>query len=250
MRILIAAIVSLTVGIITIFLFPYNSINPGVIAKGHTSLKDNCFACHTLTRGAEKQKCIICHDPKTIGIKKADGALQQNAKSTLIHSVVAKLECALCHKEHQGTPLENARKVFSHDLLPANLISACNDCHLPAKPKDEIHADNTMQCSACHATDSWKPATYVNHEKYFRFDNDHPAKCLNCHDQNESFKNYTCYKCHEHSEAKMLSEHSEEGIRDIKNCSKCHHSANKDDVEKENSGNEKENRGESEDDDH
>lgn len=251
MRVLITAIISLTVGIIFTLVFPYYSINPGVLSEGHNKLKENCFACHSLTQGAVKAKCISCHNPKTIGIKKVDSSAAQNSKSNLIHSVVAKMNCADCHKEHKGTPLESARTKFSHDLLPNSLIQVCNDCHFLARPKDDLHTDIQIQCGTCHSIDAWKPANFVNHSKYFLFDNDHPAKCMNCHNPNESFKNYTCYKCHEHNEAKLISEHSEEGIRDIRNCVKCHRSSNKDDVEKEGRGEEKrEGEDHSEEDDH
>lgn len=64
----------------------------------------------------------------------------------------------------------------------------------------------------------------------------------------ESFKNYTCYKCHEHNEANLISDHPEEGIRGIRNCVKCHRSSNKDDAEKEGYGDER--RKNSEEDDH
>ncbi|MDP1994530.1 MAG: hypothetical protein Q8K40_04705 [Ignavibacteria bacterium] len=81
MRVLITAIISLTVGIIFTFIFPYYSINPGVVAEGHNKLKENCFSCHSLMQGAVKVKCINCHKPETIGIKKVDGSTAQNSKS-------------------------------------------------------------------------------------------------------------------------------------------------------------------------
>lgn len=244
MRVLITAIISFSVGIIFTLVFPYYSINPGVVAEGHNKLKENCFACHSLTQGAVKLKCINCHNPKTIGIKKVDGSAAQNSKSNLIHSIVAKMNCADCHKEHKGTPIETAKQVFSHRMLPVDLITGCGSCHALVKPTDDIHADPTMQCGVCHSTESWKPANFVNHFKYFLFDHNHPATCMNCHNPNESFKNYTCYKCHEHNEAKIISEHAEEGIRDIRNCVKCHRSSNKDDSEKEGRGSERREGGE------
>jgi len=145
------------------------------------------------------------------------------------------MECAHCHQEHKGTPLETAKMIFTHDVLPAYIKDDCNQCHTQSIPKDEIHIDKSLRCGTCHSIEAWKPATFINHEKYFRFDNDHPAKCATCHPQ-QTFKQYTCYSCHEHSEAKILSEHQEEGIKDITNCVKCHRSANKDEAEKANSG--------------
>ncbi len=251
MKVSAVTLIATIVGIVSIFISPYYAINPGVIAKGHEKLKQDCFACHTLTKGVEKLKCINCHDPKKIGIAKVDGSTKQNSKGNLLHQVVQKMECADCHKEHQGTPIETAKQVFSHRMLPVDLITACSSCHALAKPTDDIHADPTMQCGVCHSTEAWKPANYVNHSKYFLFDHNHPASCMNCHNPNESFKNYTCYKCHEHNEAKIISEHEEEGIRDIRNCVKCHRSSNKDDAEKEGRSSERREGGEhSEEDDH
>lgn len=45
--------------------------------------------------------------------------------------------------------------------------------------------------------------------------------CETCH-KNNDYSLYTCYGCHEHSQAKIRAEHVEEGIQNFENCVECH----------------------------
>ena len=74
--------------------------------------------------------------------------------------------------------------------------------------------------TACHKTEAWKPATF-DHNKYFALDRDHEATCETCH-KNNDYSRYTCYGCHEHSQAKIRAKHVEEGIQNFENCVECH----------------------------
>ena len=65
---------------------------------------------------------------------------------------------------------------------------------------------------------------------------------MTCHTGND-YSRYTCYGCHEHTPAKIRSEHQEEGIRDFENCVECHRSADKDSMERKGSREKKDSRG-------
>jgi hypothetical protein len=79
-------------------------------------------------------------------------------------------------------------------------------------------------CASCHKVQAWKPATF-DHDKFFPLDKDHNASCVTCHSGN-SFKQYSCYGCHEHTPSNMQAKHREEGVtEDLRNCVRCHRSA-------------------------
>ena len=46
------------------FVYPHLMIGPGQLIPGHAELETDCFACHTLFRGAAAQRCIVCHQPE------------------------------------------------------------------------------------------------------------------------------------------------------------------------------------------
>jgi hypothetical protein len=105
-------------------------------------------------------------------------------------------------------------------MLPGKNINQCMTCH--QRPAGKVHENNKLECSQCHSADRWRPAT-LDHAKYFRFDKEHKPDCATCH-QNNNYKEYTCYGCHEHSPDKIRGEHLEEGINKYQNCAPCHRS--------------------------
>jgi len=204
-----------------------------VISEAHKKLKNDCLAYHTPLKGVQQDKCLTCHQLKNRRLSSVSGAKIFNRRSNLIHSLVVNAGCGTCHQEHKGTPFETAKTIFTHSSLPLDIKSECGLCHSDQKPNDAIHSYQNITCGICHVVASWKPATFADHQKYFTLDGNHPANCVSCHPSKISFKEYTCYSCHEHSQSKILAEHREEGIVDITNCVKCHRSANKDEAKKE-----------------
>ncbi len=183
------------------------------------------------------EKCTTCHtDHKGL---KPDVPL-----STFTHEILPEAErvkCNSCHalpadKIHQHLPPDckachstdgwKLAVSFNHDMIQGMDKTNCVSCH--EAPSDEFHQQTTESCSACHTTSAWVPSTF-DHEKYFRLDRNHPDKCKSCHLSN-NYAAYTCYGCHEHTEANMLQEHREEGIYNITDCARCHKSGNEDDV--------------------
>ena len=268
-------------GLAGIIIFPYYTINPGVMIEDHLMLKNDCLSCHTLAAGAQTEKCIKCHQLGEIGIKSVEGNVRDavNGKSNLLHQSIINIQCFDCHTEHNGLSRENATQNFRHDVLSSDLQKECSKCHTPQKPSDEIHImisaecsechttpawkphhfkhellgerknecrschenkkpanalhnglGRIIQCAQCHTTDGWKPSTF-DHTKYFRFDNNHPSVCVDCHDVNKTFEKYTCYNCHEHRPAEIEKEHLKEGIRNFSNCVECHRSGDKKEAE-------------------
>jgi Class III cytochrome C family len=203
-----------------VFVYPHLMVSPGPLVKGHAELATDCFACHAPWRGAASGRCTECHAVAEVGLKTTKGVTI--AAATIkgsFHQQLTEQDCMACHSDHLGPKLtKRSRKPFSHDLLKVAVRDTCSSCH--AAPKDTVHRALQAECSSCHGSKAWKPAT-LDHSKYFVLDRDHQTTCQTCH-KNNDFSQYTCYGCHEHSQAKIRAEHVKEGIQDFANCVECH----------------------------
>lgn len=210
----------LVVLVVLAFVYPHLMISPGPLVKGHAELATDCFACHDVWRGASSGRCIECHAVADVGLKTTKGVpIASGTVKGSFHQELIEQDCMACHSDHRGPKLtRRSRKPFSHDLLKVAVRDTCSSCH--AAPKDSVHRGLKLECSKCHESKAWKPATF-DHDKYFVLDRDHEATCETCH-KNNDYSPYTCYGCHEHSQATVRAEHLEEGIRDFENCVECH----------------------------
>lgn len=216
----IVVALNLVVLVALAFTHPHLMISPGPLVKGHEELATDCFACHAAWRGASTRRCAECHAVADVGLKTTKGVpIPTRTVKVSFHRELVEQDCMACHSDHQGPKLtKRSRKPFSHALLKATTKEQCSSCH--AAPKDTIHRDLQAECSQCHGDKAWKPATF-DHDKHFVLDRDHQAPCDTCH-KNNDYGRYTCYGCHEHSQAKVRAEHLEEGIRDFQDCVECH----------------------------
>jgi LSD1 subclass zinc finger protein len=226
----VALAVTLSLGAALMVLSPYRALTPGILHAGHRTQQNNCFSCHTLLSGAPTTKCAVCHKAGEIGFRSVKGEVlpKPNTITQIIHRAIGG-ECYRCHSEHGARFGANTPRRFSHDLLNADTVAGCAACHSQQKPANALHAAVTAECSRCHGTKGWKPATY-DHDKLFRFDRNHPPRCADCHQAGTSLKEYSCTNCHEHSLDKMLRKHREEGISNVAKCRRCHPSANERDT--------------------
>lgn len=208
-------------------LSPYRAITPGTLSAGHLGQRDDCLSCHSLLRGAPAEKCAGCHRPGDVGVRTTRGEplARPKERARRIHEAL-RTGCDRCHSEHGGRA--GARR-FAHDLLPAGVAEGCAACHAADRPKDALHETAAGECGACHRVSGWKPASF-DHERSFRFDRHHPARCTDCHPPGRSLKEYSCTGCHEHSPARLQAKHREEGITDLGRCRRCHPSGDEDDT--------------------
>lgn len=207
--------------IFLIIQFPHATISPGELAEAHLKLNDKCFSCHKPFSGISSEKCISCHKIADIG-KKVDG--YQN--KPLFHLQLSDQKCNSCHTDHQGLIPEHSLSGFKHELLSPSVVNNCKSCH--QKPLDKFHSPSIENCNKCHLTSNWLPTTF-DHSAYFTLDQDHNTTCTTCH-SNSNYTSFTCYGCHEHTESKIIAEHNEEGIYNIRNCVTCHKSGNEHDI--------------------
>lgn len=217
MALALAAIIALS------FIRPHEMVSPGNLIPAHAALQGDCFACHAPLQGASAQRCTACHRLADIGLRSTRGTgIAQGDRRPPFHQALTEPDCMACHSDHPRPKLAKARAVqFDHALLRVSVRTNCQACHLP--PRDALHRGRQMACSTCHQPAHWKPATF-DHARYFLLDRNHNTACTTCH-LGGNYARYTCYGCHEHREASILAEHREEGIADIRNCTRCHRSA-------------------------
>lgn len=217
---LIVIALNLMVLVALAFAYPHLMVSPGPLVKGHAELATDCFACHAAWRGASSSRCTECHATADIGLKTTQGVpIPSRSVRVSFHQDLVEQDCMACHSDHLGPKLtKRSRKAFSHGLLKASVRDACSSCH--AAPKDAVHRAVQTECSICHQSNAWKPAN-LDHDKFFVLDRDHQAPCETCHKNNDRSR-YTCYGCHEHSEAQVRRKHLEEGIQNFQNCVECH----------------------------
>lgn len=202
---------------------PHEMVSPGNLIPAHAALESNCFACHAPFRGASAESCTTCHFVADIGLRTTKGlAIAQSDRRPAFHQALAKPDCMACHSDHPQPRLTKASAVtFNHALLKADARANCQSCH--TAPRDDLHRSQTLACATCHQPMNWKPAIF-DHSRYFPLDRDHNTACTTCH-LGGNFKQYTCYGCHEHQKAQIITQHREESITNIQNCVRCHRSA-------------------------
>lgn len=206
-----------------VFLYPHFMVAPGPLIPAHANLETNCFACHAPLLGASADRCITCHKVAEIGLRTTAGAAVIRATPiTPFHQGLTSQNCMACHTDHTNPALTpRGRPAFSHVLLNAAIRENCTSCH--TAPTTPVHSGLTGQCTQCHGQDRWKPATF-DHARFFVLDRDHNAPCATCHTTSDR-RQYTCYGCHEHTEANIRAKHIREGIPNFTNCVSCHKSA-------------------------
>lgn len=221
--VLLIFVANLAVLALLVFLYPHLMVAPGPLIEGHKHLTGDCYACHVNLRGTPSARCIECHKVDRIGLFTSQGVpIPGKPGKAAFHAKLAQKDCLACHSDHQGVlKYRRLSGRFAHGLLDDVTRRQCSSCH--AKPVDSLHRQIAGECSSCHNTQRWTPATF-DHDRYFRLDEDHNAKCVTCHVGND-YRKYTCYGCHEHTPDNMRQEHQKEGIRNWDNCVKCHRSA-------------------------
>jgi len=218
--IITANLIGLTV---LVFIYPHLMVAPGPLVSAHASLETNCFACHAPLRGAVADRCISCHKVADIGLRTTkEMPIVPRTPITPFHQVLTAQNCMACHTDHTNPALTSReRPAFSHALLNPAIRENCTSCH--TAPKTAVHSAPIAQCTLCHSQNGWKPATF-DHARFFVLDRDHNAACTTCHTTIDR-RQYTCYGCHEHTEANIRSKHIREGIPNFTNCVSCHRSA-------------------------
>lgn len=213
-------------------------LSPGDLAAPHAKLEgmSNCTQCHVLGDKVSNDKCLACHkEIKSLIDKKQGYHVSKDVRGK---------DCATCHSDHHGRNFDMARfdeKNFNHALAGYQLTGAhakidCRQCHKPdyvddaslKKRKDtylglgqqclDCHEDYHQKtlandCSKCHTTEDFKPASKFNHDK-----TDFPLA--------GKHKTVECKECHQ-TETRNGKEFQQFADVPFKNCNACHDDAHK-----------------------
>ena len=216
---------------------PLNASATGAPLGGvtnHAALGNNCGACHTAPWSSQtmNDRCVACHTDVAKEIK--SGGIHASFMQTTAN-------CAGCHPDHRG-PNAMLTKV-DHNQFPFKLTGAhangpCTSCHAGAKTladfknapqdcyschakRDVHHGSFGKDCGSCHSTSSWAGATFnhaifpVNHGT-----DQQQSTCKTCHPSGSS--TYTCFGCHRHTPANVMSGHENKNLAALQDCIKCH----------------------------
>jgi hypothetical protein len=210
-------------------------ISPGKLASAHAKGEgiEHCTACHTIGKELLNTKCLDCHTEIDRRVKNHEG----------YHATVASKPCAECHSEHHGRDFQivhfdtasfdhasigfrlegkhavigcrachATKNIVSSDIQKFSaerkqrtylgLSTACKSCH-----EDQHKGQFTKDCSSCHTSDRWKPASKFSHDqsRYPLTGKHRTVECNRCHDKtlddgkairytNMAFS--TCNPCH------------------------------------------------------
>lgn len=218
-----------------------------------TTMSERCVECHTDIAAQRADSttlhgslegtgaCLTCHTEH----RGADGELTRFAGTGARGFLRTHVEtwgnnCKACHSGAN----QLGRKSFQHDSTSYPLTGehrrvACAQCHTSVRTlagfreapsdcaachtRDDRHRGGFgRDCAACHETTSWEGARF---DHTFPIDHGERGRvaCRTCHTEQGSWKSYTCYGCHEHSPARVMAKHREEGIgRNLDDCVRCH----------------------------
>jgi hypothetical protein len=209
----------------------------------HAQLGNHCGACHTapLSSQTMADKCMACH---------ADIRAEISGKTGLHGSLLGTQTptCAGCHPDHRGpngslTALTGSFSADMHSAFPFKLTGKhatlqCSACHASAKSlqdfqktpqdcnschaKDDKHKGSFgTQCGSCHTTAGWTGASF-NHDIFpVNHGTDKQAStCQTCHPSGTT--TYTCFGCHQHTQANVVSGHEGQSLAALTDCIKCH----------------------------
>ena len=199
------------------------ALNKNKVLFHKSFTNQDCIACHTDHKGIDPSLSLSKFEHSLITKPLLNNCVScHQTPDNELHKQLS-TDCKSCH----NTSDWKASTTFNHELIVGLNKNNCTSCH--QSPKDAFHQSVKTNCNECHTTNKWLPSTF-NHSSFFVLDKDHnPNKCSTCHVDN-NFKTYTCYGCHEHSQANIRSEHLEEGISNFQDCVLCHKSANEDDI--------------------
>jgi hypothetical protein len=192
-----------------------------VLAGMHRSfVRTDCLECHTDHAGPDLRGATRAFSHEALSsdfLQRCTGCHEGNRPADSLHAQ-ATAECSACHGTGAWKPT-----TFRHEALSAGSLQRCSGCHESKRPRDTLHQQGGGECGACHVTRAWTPASFT-HGDFFVLDGNHQARCVTCHTEPSNYRVYTCYGCHEHSEARIASKHREEGIGNFGDCVRCHRS--------------------------
>ncbi len=200
------------------------------LIAGHAS--PTCAACHTSGYVNTSSVCYDCHEASYTGASNPEHVNNQFSH-----------DCAGCHTidgwqpasfDHNlsGFPLTGAHATVDCAQCHANgqytgASSACYDCHeahyTGTTNPNHVAGNYDHNCSSCHSTDGWAPASFDHSQSAFPLTGAHVAvSCAECHVGGQ----YTgiptaCYSCHQ-QDYQNATEPEHAAAQFSQSCAECH----------------------------
>lgn len=168
-------VLNLSILIALAFAYPHLMVSPGPLRQAHADLTTDCFACHSLFRGASPERCMACHALQDIGVRTTSGIALDEGQRVAFHQELTTARCMDCHVEHRSGTSGGLDPRFSHALLAEATRSRCEGCH--RAPDTRVHASAVLPCAECHTTAGWLPASF-DHQ---RLGQAGMERCGSCH---------------------------------------------------------------------
>jgi len=204
----------------------------------HRGEWDNCSDCHTDPNNFGTFECITCHEHNKSSMDSEHGGINGYQYNSLA--------CFGCH------PTGNDEGGFNHSttnfpLTGSHTSASCSDCHTAGYSGTSMEcvschqndyngvtnpnhssAGFSTECSDCHNTTGWKPATYDHDAQFFPiYSGKHNGEwnvCTDCHTDPNNFGVFECITCHEHNQQDMNNEHRNVSgyVYQSNECLACH----------------------------
>ena len=165
----------------------------------------DCIECHSEGYTSIPTDCFSCHENDFNGV---------TDPSHIVNNFDH--DCSICHTTQSWSPATFDHANTAFPLTGAHLSLACIDCHAngyTGTPTDcySCHENdfNTVidpnhivnnfdhDCSICHTTHGWSPATFDHANTTFPLTGAHLAlACIDCHANGYTGTPTDCYSCH------------------------------------------------------
>ncbi len=191
-----AGAVALAVVLVNVW-FQHSSLMVGPLSSAHSTLENNCAACHLSYQAVTSEKCSVCHErlASRLGFYTFPAHyVYVSGNQTRAFTREHELPCASCHMEHRG-----------RDVHPTNVPDErCAQCHpfVPFNtrhPQFEFAAKNIADRGALKFTHIKHVDRVLDREK----ETDIEMACLTCHQVKPGGKSFEpisfaphCSACH------------------------------------------------------
>lgn len=204
-----------------------------ILSGAHQNLR--CTECHinNQTSGLSRD-CFGCHENDYVAVLSPP-----HLSNNFDHN------CLTCHNDGSWVPATFNHSITQFPLTGAHLAIACIDCHANGyvstpsdcfschqgdfnSVSDPNHVQNNFghDCSLCHTTQSWSPATFDHSTTQFPLTGAHISlACHDCHAGGYSGTPILCYACHQDDyNSSQNPNHASAGFPTT--CETCHSTTN------------------------
>lgn len=189
-----------------------------------------CNLCHAGTTAGLATECYACHESDYAGTVDPDHVGSHFPA-----------ECGICHTTAAWRPSHIDHNLTSFPLTGAHAVVDCNSCHAGGytgtpsdcyachnndfanvDDPDHVQGGFDHNCTVCHTTDTWLPATFDHNLTNFPLAGAHAATgCNSCHADGYNGTPTQCFACHESDyNATVDPDHVGSGLPTT--CGVCH----------------------------